>query len=302
MISTENKTTTLRQAKAEATLSLNPAALKLLRERKTPKGDALETAKVAGILAAKKTPELIPHCHPLPLDQVTVDFEFLEEKVKIYSCVTAIWKTGVEMEALIAAQVAATTLFDMLKMIDPKMRIDGLFVTEKTGGKSDYQESLPVNFKAAVIVTSDGTYAGKREDRSGKIIRKTLENFGMQNLEYVVLPDESAEIQKTLLRFFEAGFDLVLTTGGTGLGPRDVTAAATRAVIDEEIPGVLEAARSFGQQRTPYAMLSKGVAGRKGKMLIVNLPGSSRGTEESLAAIFPSLLHGYGMMRGGGHG
>lgn len=302
MISTENKTTTLRQAKAEATLSMAPAALNMLRERKTPKGDALETAKIAGMLAAKKTPELIPHCHPLPLDQVTVDFEFLEGKVKIRSCVTAIWKTGVEMEALIAAQVAATTLFDMLKMVDPKMRIDGLFVTEKTGGKSDYRESLPADFKAAVIVTSDGTHAGKREDRSGKIIQKTLRDFGMQNLEYVVLPDALAEIKKTLLQFFERGFDLVLTTGGTGLGPRDVTAAATRAVIDEEIPGVMEAARSFGQQRTPYAMLSKGVAGRKGKMLVVNLPGSSRGTEESLAAIFPALLHGYRMMRGGGHG
>ena len=301
MISTENKTSTLRKAKASATLLLKQTALEMLRERKTPKGDALEVAKVAGIMAAKRTSDIIPYCHPLPLDQVTIDYEFKDTEVKVTSTVTAIWKTGVEMEALIAAQITAVTLFDMLKMIDPEMKITDVHVLEKTGGKSSYKESIPEDFKAAVIVTSDGTFAGKRRDRSGQIIKERLESFGITGVEYKVLPDEIEEIEATLCNFYEQRFNLVITTGGTGLGPRDVTVDATKAIIDQTIPGIMEAARTFGQQRIPYAMLSKGIAGLKGKMLIVNLPGSSQGTAESLDAIFPAILHGYKMMDGGKH-
>lgn len=301
MISTEHKTCTLRKAKAQATLILSRRALDMLRERKTPKGDALEVAKVAGIMAAKRTSEIIPYCHPLPLDQVTIDYELGNTEVKITSSVTAIWKTGVEMEALIAAQITAATLFDMLKMVDSEMKITDVRVIEKTGGKSDYQESIAQGFKAAVLVTSDGTAAGKRKDRSGQMIKERLENFGITDVAYLIVPDDSKEIKKTLNNFYEKRFNLVVTTGGTGLGPRDVTVEATKAVIDQEIPGVMEAARTFGQQRTPYAMLSKGIAGLKGEMLIINLPGSSKGTKESLDAIFPAILHGYKMMAGGGH-
>lgn len=301
MISTEHKVTTLRKAKAEATLVLSDHSLEKLRERKTPKGDALEVAKVAGTMAAKRTSEIIPYCHPIPLDQISIDYTFSKREVKITASVTAVAKTGVEMEALLAAEVAAATLFDMLKALDPKMEITNIHVLEKTGGKSDYVESLPRDFKAAVIVTSDGTAAGTREDRSGKIIKEHLENLGVADLSYVILPDEIEAIKKELMKFYEKHFHLVVTTGGTGLGPRDVTVKATKAVIDREIPGIMETARTFGQQRTPYAMLSTGIAGLKGNMLIVNLPGSSRGTEESLDAIFPSVLHGYKMMRGAGH-
>jgi molybdenum cofactor synthesis domain-containing protein len=95
--------------------------------------------------------------------------------------------------------------------------------------------------------------------------------------------------------------DLILTTGGTGLGPRDVTVEATQEVIEREVPGMMEAVRAYGQARTPYAMLSRGVAGTRGKTLIINFPGSSRGTEEGLNALFPYLFHAYPMMEGMGH-
>lgn len=301
MISTERKTTTLRSARAVATLQGSEHAITMLRERKTPKGDALEVAKVAGIMAAKKTSDIIPYCHPLPLDQVKIEYTFRPTEVTITATVTAIWKTGVEMEALLAAQITATTLFDMLKMVDATMSITDMRVIEKRGGKSSFTESIPENFKVAVIVTSDGTASGTRKDRSGKIIKERLEGFGITNIEYLILPDEIDVITKTLSRYHEQNFHLVMTTGGTGLGPRDVTATATKHFVDCEIPGIMEAARHFGQTRTPYAMLSKGVAGLKGKMVIVNLPGSSRGVEESLDAIFPAILHSYNMMGGGGH-
>ena len=288
-------------ARASATLQGTPALMEILKSRKGPKGDALEVARTAAILAAKRTWEWIPFCHPIPIDHISIDYEISEASVVIVSEVRSIGKTGVEMEALVAAQIAATVLFDMLKPIDSGMTIEGIKVLEKTGGKSSFREKLPDLFKAAILVSSDGVFAGKRKDRSGMIIKEHLEKFGVPLEEYIILPDEKEKICSTLLRLYEEKYNLVLTTGGTGLGPRDVTAEATKEIIDREVPGIMEAARAFGQQRTPYAMLSAGVAGLKGSMLIVNLPGSSRGTEESLHAIFPAILHSYKMMAGGGH-
>jgi len=292
---------TLRRAKAQAVLRATPQLIDILKSRKGPKGDALEVAKTAGILGAKRTWEIIPYCHPLPLDQVTIDYEIHEDRVVIIAQATAVWKTGIEMEALVAAQIAATTLFDMLKPVDNNMEIGEIKILEKTGGKSSFKEELPRDFKVAVIVTSDGTFQGIRRDKSGQIIREKLAGFGIVDCEYLVLPDEKEKIRQALLGFYEKRFHLVITTGGTGLGPRDVTVEATQEVIDRVVPGIMEAARSFGQQRTPYSMLSRGLAGLKGQMLIVNLPGSSRGAQESLEAIFPGLLHSYKMMAGGGH-
>lgn len=301
MFSTIDKITTRRSATAQAVLTMPPHFVEALRSGKTPKGDALEIARAAGILAAKKTWEIIPFCHPIPIDQIRIDYELKEASVRIVARVEAVAKTGVEMEALLAVQTTALVLFDMLKPLKGEMRITETLLLEKTGGKSDFRETAPGNFRVAVLVSSDGTFAGKRKDTSGKMILERLHLAGIDNADYRILPDDAVRIGSALLDFCERGFDLVITTGGTGLGPRDVTVEATRKVVEKEIPGIMEAARAFGQQKTPYAMLSRGIAGLRGKTLIINLPGSSRGTKESLDAIFPALLHGYKMMGGEGH-
>ncbi|MBI3306375.1 MAG: bifunctional molybdenum cofactor biosynthesis protein MoaC/MoaB, partial [Candidatus Omnitrophica bacterium] len=151
-----------------------------------------------------------------------------------------------------------------------------------------------------IIVTSDGTFKKTRQDTSGRIIQEKLESYGIHP-SYIILPDDKNLILEKLKELCEQDIHLILTTGGTGLGPRDVTVEATKEIIDREIPGIMEAARSYGQKRTPYAMLSRGLAGQKRNTLIVNLPGSSNGVREGLNAIFPSILHGYKMMRGLGH-
>lgn len=302
MFSIVDKIETLRTAKAQAILkSTTGQMVEILESRNGPKGDALEIARAAGILAAKKTWEIIPYCHPIPIDHISVAFEMGTTEVKVVATVSTLGKTGVEMEALLAAQIAATTLFDMLKPLFKEMTITEIKVLEKTGGKTSFAEKIPDNFKAAVIVTSDGTFQKKREDRSGKIICERLKKMGISNCAYQILPDEKEKILQALKQFHAEKFDLVLTTGGTGLGPRDVTVEATQDFIDKTIPGIMEACRGFGQKRTPYAMLSRGLAGLKGNMLVINLPGSSRGTKESLDALFPAILHGYKMMGGQGH-
>jgi molybdenum cofactor biosynthesis protein MoaC len=300
MKSISNKTNTLRRATATARVTASPESIRRMRENDLPKKDVLIVARVAAVTAAKKTPDLIPYCHPLPVDAVDVEFETGDDRVDIRVTVSAIWKTGVEMEALTAASVAALTIYDMLKPVDTLLEISTVRLESKRGGKTDFSDRPPQGFRAAVIVTSDGTAAGTREDRSGVIIRERLQGYGLEPA-YEILPDEEEQIVSLLQRFAGENYDLVFTTGGTGLGPRDVTVEATRRVIDREIPGVAEAARSHGQSRTPYAMLSRGLAGLCGSTLIVNLPGSSKGAAESLDALLPALFHAYPMMRGGGH-
>jgi molybdenum cofactor biosynthesis protein MoaC len=280
---------------------MKPETLQRLRRGDVPKPDVLGVAKTAGIMAAKKTSELIPYCHPISLDGVEMEFQLEEDRVLVEATVQAIWMTGVEMEALTAASIAALTIYDMLKPIDKDLEIVTTRLLSKEGGKSDFTTRPPKNFRAAVIVTSDGTSQGKREDKSGKLLQERLQNLGIENVAYVILPDEREEIRNHLLSFCERGIDLILTTGGTGLGPRDVTVEATQEVVEREIPAVMQAVRHFGQCRTPYAMLSRGLAGVRGKTLILNLPGSSRGAQESMDAVFPALFHLYPMLRGGGH-
>ncbi len=300
MKSVTSKITTLRRATATARVHARPDTIARMQANDLPKKDVLVVARVAGTMAAKKTPDIIPYCHPIPVDSVEIVFEVGEDRVDITATVEAIWKTGVEMEALTAASSAALTIYDMLKPIDKELLIDDVRLSQKRGGKTDYQEQIPDGFTAAVVVTSDGTHAGKREDRSGKIILERLQGFGIEP-SYHILPDEEERIEALLRELIHAGADLIVTTGGTGLGPRDVTVEATRRVIEREAPGIMEASRSYGQHRTPYAMLSRGVAGVCGKTVIINLPGSSRGTAEAMDALFPGVLHAYPMIRGGGH-
>ncbi len=231
MKSVSDKTTTLRRAKAVSVLVAKPEAIARLKSNDLPKKDVFAVARVAGVQAAKRTFDLIPYCHPLPIDFVEMSFEVQSDRVVITAEVDAIWKTGVEMEALCAASVAALTIYDMLKPIDKDMEIISTKLISKKGGNSDYKEVLPGGFRAAVLVTSDGTSKGVRPDKSGKLIQERLESFDIKPL-YEILPDEKDLIRAKLLKWCDEGVRLIITTGGTGLGPRDVTAEATREIME----------------------------------------------------------------------
>jgi molybdopterin adenylyltransferase len=159
-----------------------------------------------------------------------------------------------------------------------------------------------MSITAAVLVASDRCARGEREDASGRLIRERLESSGIVVAGFTVVPDEADVIAAELVRFCDSlRVDIVLTTGGTGLGPRDVTPEATTEVVQREIPGVAELLRSVGQRRTPHAMLSRGIAGLRGTTIIINLPGSPGGVGDGLDALLPSLFHAVEMVRGGGH-
>lgn len=296
------KVTTLRTASACATLKVSPATIGMLRRNELPKGDPLPVAKVAAIQAAKNTSQLIPYCHPLPVDFVGVEFLTGESAITATVTVKAIYKTGVEMEALAAASVAALTLYDMMKMVDEEMEITGVKLLSKSGGKSDFREQFAKPLRAAVLVMSDSIAAGKKDDRSGRLIVDRLNSLGLEIVDYNIIADETELITSALCNYAdELHCDLIVTTGGTGLSPRDCTPEAMAGVIERAVPGLAEAARAYGQARTPYSMLSRGLAGVRGDTLIINLPGSKKGVADSLDALFPAVLHAFKMLWGGGH-
>lgn len=296
------KPTSHRTARAEAVLRAGMPTIDRVREGTVPKGNALETARAAGIMAAKKTSDLLPFCHPIPLTYAEVSFDVRDSEIAVTASVSAVWRTGVEMEALTAASAAALTLYDMLKPLDDALEIVHVRLVEKRGGRSDPSTAGGRTFRAAIVVASDRGASGVREDHSGAAVAEALAACGVAATAPIVVPDEREAIERALRRLSdEERCDLVFTSGGTGLGPRDVTVEATRAVVEREAPGIAEAARAFGQERQPRAMFSRGVAGVRGRTLIVNLPGSLQGVKESLAALLPTLLHAAGMIAGEGH-
>lgn len=301
MRNVSRKFSTLRTATAQTLVKASASTIARIRNKDIPKGDALEIARTAALAGVKRCDELVPFCHSVPLDAAEIFFELKESEVVITATTHAVYKTGVEIEALLAAQLAALNLYDLLKPIDEHLEIGPTKLLKKTGGHGDFGDKFTPRLKAAILVASDSTAAGKRKDKSGTLIRDRISQEDVEVVAYDVLPDDAVQIEAWLKTKSGEGIDLILTTGGSGLGPRDCTVEATRKVIEREVPGISEAMRVHGQERTPYAMLSRGLAGVRGKTLIVNLPGSSRGAEESLDAILPGLLHAFKMMRGGGH-
>ncbi|MBI2082187.1 MAG: bifunctional molybdenum cofactor biosynthesis protein MoaC/MoaB [Deltaproteobacteria bacterium] len=301
MIDISDKIETLRTAVAESKVIAKKETIDRAVRGETPKGEVLPIARAAAVLAAKKTSELIPYCHPLPLDSVTISFEPENSRILIRSEVKTVGRTGVEMEALTAASIAALTIYDMVKGIDKEVAIGETRLVEKHGGKSDFEEKFLTPLRTAVLVTSDSVSEGKKTDKSGKFIVDEMKKFPVVVQHYEIVPDEKEKIRQKIVSWIEEGIQLILTTGGTGLGPRDVTVETVREISEREVPGIAEAMRVFGQRRTPYAMLSRGVVGVRRNTLIVTFPGSSNGVRESIRAIFPNVLHAFNMMTGGRH-
>ncbi|MDH5717272.1 MAG: bifunctional molybdenum cofactor biosynthesis protein MoaC/MoaB [Spirochaetia bacterium] len=316
MIDIVSKQISLRTAKASAIVICAEETITQIKNNTLPKGNLLDIAKAAGLLGAKKTAELIPHCHPISIDYLNIDYEILsaseiekkepayhKNKPGILITVTGkvISKTGLEMEVLTSASITALTIYDLLKPIDKSIEILATKLLEKEGGRTDAKNQIKHNITAAVLVCSDSTAAGKRKDNSGIIIQEILNEYNVDIKEYKIIPDNPDEIQNQIRKWAEEDIHFVFTTGGTGLGPRDKTVDAVKDICEKDAPGISETMRNYGVQRTSWAMHSRSYAGSLHKTLIICMPGSSNGARESLEAILPGVFHARKMLKGGGH-
>ncbi|HUP92457.1 MAG TPA: cyclic pyranopterin monophosphate synthase MoaC [Solimonas sp.] len=278
-----SKPPSLRTARAQARLSLPSDGVMLLRERRVEKGDALEIARMAGILAAKKTWDLLPLCHQLPLSHAEIRYELGAAEVRIEASVETVSGTGVEMEAMTAASIAALTLYDLLKPhLGQDMEIGAVRLLEKTGGKTDYARALAPAARGVLVAV------GRVKPATVEATRLQLAALG---LEAQVEGVSASKLEAVLRRCLAGMPEFLVTLGGTGIARDDRTVAAVRPLLDKELPGIMEAARSYGQARTPYALLSGGIAGLHGRTLVLTLPGSARGAAETLTAVGSGLVH-----------
>jgi len=297
MVNITHKSNSLREAIAVATLEVSdPATMDAVLHRKVPKGDVFEFSRAAGLLAVKKTSDVIPDCHPLPVEYTNISFDTEGLEIHIRVEVHTIYKTGVEVEAMHGAAIAALTMYDMLKPLDKGIVVSSIRLESKKGGKADHM--VPQGLRAVVVVCSDTVSGGSKQDESGRKVKLKLESYHIEVAAAEIIPDEVDVIRQKALMYADAGVNLLVFVGGTGLSPRDVTPDTIRPLLTREIPGVMETARQYGQQRMPYAMLSRGVSGFINNTLVITLPGSTKGAEETMDAVFPYILHVFKVAEG----
>jgi len=303
MVNITHKSNTLRKAIAEATVLVSKQeTIAAIEQGTVPKGDVFSFAKVAALFGVKKTSELIPDCHPLPVEYTDVRFLMNELKIVIEVEVHTIYKTGVEVEAMHGASIAALTLYDMLKPIDKQVEIQHIRLKSKTGGKTDQFTYLDKGLQAAVIVCSDTVSAKKAEDKAGVAVIAALQKLNVQVPIYKVIPDEANAIQEQVAAYTNDSIQLLIMVGGTGVSLRDITPDTVKPLLHRELDGVMETARRYGQERMPYAMLSRSVAGLINQTLVLTFPGSVSGAKEYMEALFPQVLHTLDVIAGDRHG
>ena len=299
MVDVTEKIPSVRIARAEGIITLRADTINLIQNEAMPKGNVLTAAKVAGIQAAKKTWDMIPMCHQLNLSFVDLEFELDREQIMIRSIVKTRESTGVEMEALTAVSTAALTIYDMCKAVDKSMTISAVKLVEKIGGKSDH--AIEYRPRVGIITMSDSISARKSEDKSGPILVKGFTDSGCKGDHQKVLPDGSEELLPTIEAWIQDGVELIITTGGTGLGPRDLTIQMVENNFDSKLPGIEQALHAYGRGKVKTAMLSRLTAGVVKGTIVVCLPGSTGATKDALKVLIPTIFHSFHMINGEKH-
>ena len=299
MVDVTNKISNNRIAKAEGKITMLPETISAIQSSSLPKGNVLTTAKIAGIQAAKKTSDLIPMCHQLNLSNIDIVFKIESSAITISSEVNVKDATGVEMESLTAVSIAALTIYDMCKGIDKTMLISEIKLIEKVGGKTDHITDYRP--RVGIITISDSISKSKGEDISGLILSDGFKDADCTVDYQCVLPDGSKELLSTIKEWSSQGVELIITSGGTGLGPRDLTVETLEGNFNLNLPGIEQALHAYGRSKVKTSILSRLKAGLIGKSIVICIPGSPGAAKDTLNVLIPTIFHSFHMMKGEKH-
>ena len=319
MIDVGGKDTTRRRAVATGSIFLSEKTIRMIQKGESPKGNILSMAEVAGIMAAKNTPQILPLCHPLLIDSTRIWFEVYNDHVTAFCEVICSAKTGVEMEALVGVNACLLSIYDLAKAVDPIIEIRDVYLQIKEGGKSgvwkhpkvtsmptdvaDHQKSNPnlENVKIAVGTLSDRASKGIYDDKSGDILRKFFSEKMANEVLYKVIPDEEEVLTELLSEVCEKGVQILVLSGGTGLSSRDITPEVVKKFAKKELVGFGELQRIHGAKYTQSAWLSRSSAYVVQNTLVVLFPGSPKAVTQGLEAIGDLIPHALKMINGEGH-
>ncbi len=322
MVDVGHKKITERVAIAMGQIQVGEESMSLIKDKALPKGDAIILAEIAGINGAKNAYQAIPLCHPLALDSVRVKIDLAHvDTVTVYCMAKTKAKTGVEMEAMQGVQQAMLAIYDLVKMVEPAIEILGSRLLVKSGGKQglwlhpqgvpqdilDYVSTLTSKtslggIEISILTISDRASKGLYDDLSGAKLKDIVTALHAEVNQSAIVADDVEEIKNQITEWLiEHRAQIILTTGGTGIGPKDVTFKALAALCDESVPGLAELLRIDGAQFTPYSWLSRSFAGIKDKSLIISMPGSPKAITQGMAVIAPLLPHALKMIQGQGH-
>ena len=299
MVDVTEKISNSRMAKAEGKIFMKSETISAICDDQIPKGNVLTTAKIAGIQAAKKTFETIPMCHQLNLSFVDIQFTIDSDWIQIDSIAKTKEATGVEMEALSAVSATALTIYDMCKALDKTMSIGDIKLIKKMGGKSDHVMVHKPN--VGIITLSDSVVSGDSKDQSGPILLEGFLNAGCIVEHQKVLPDGSKELFEIINSWVNDGVELIITSGGTGLGPRDLTIETLDKKFDYKIPGIEQSLHAYGRSKVKTAMLSRLTAGVIKGAIVICLPGSPSAVQDAIKVLIPTVFHAFHMMKGEKH-
>tara|TARA_R110001592_G_scaffold16881_1_gene71356 strand:- start:29403 stop:30428 length:1026 start_codon:yes stop_codon:yes gene_type:complete len=308
MIDVGRKRPTRRRAVAAGKIYMGAEAFDRIKTSTLPKGDVLALAEAAGITGAKKTPDMLPMCHTLPLDQVTIHcaLDDTNHSVIVYCQAAAYAKTGVEMEALAGVHNALLTIWDLTKGVDPNLTIGDISLLLKTGGKSGVwvnpngipdwlasqldDEKVLKDKTAAFVVMSDRASKGEYEDKTGPVLEEVLISAGAKLVNHIIIPDDQDTIAATIKSICsEHSPDILIASGGTGPGPRDVTPDVLQKISDRMLEGLGNHLRNESMHYTDTAWLSRMTAGMVGSTLVIAFPGSPKAVKECWNIIAPFI-------------
>lgn len=323
MIDVGEKSETRRRAIASGVIKLSSQTIEMIKAGDSPKGDILSIAEVAGIMAAKRTSEILPLCHPLALEAVFVRFEIQEGQMQVECEVLCSGKTGAEMEALMGVNVSLLTIYDLAKAVDPLIEIQDVHLQRKEGGKSGlwlnpkakqnlakaselgaaHAKDLDYHgLRVAIGVLSDRASRGEYEDQSGVVMRDFLKTVNAHEALYSVVPDEDEAIRNLVHRALKERAEVLLLTGGTGISSRDRTPEVIQSMASKELPGFGEIQRQHGARYTKNSWLSRSSAFVVENALVVLFPGSPKAVRQGLECLGDLIPHAVRMMQDLGHG